>query len=153
MTWSLRVVGGDIVKGAGSALSTVSGSNKLVQDLEHWLLSNLGDDPLNPQYGSLLDAPAGTFIEFADGNTLFVSENREDLILSEIDRIIEEYQRRQFIRLEQEITAYDGRHTFSEGEIINSYVVEYEVVADTLYVDVVLETLAGVVTLALPFDL
>lgn len=150
MTWSLLIENGDLVKGKGNKLATVKGPEKVAQDLRIWLLSELGDDPLNPGFGSTIHLSPENFIEM-DDTVLFIPENRFDHIIEEIDRIIDAYQRLQLIRIEQEINLYNGQHTFSEGEIIEEYSIEYESIFDTLYVDIHLTMLSkATITVELP---
>lgn len=141
MTWSLRLQGGDLVKGQGNSLKTITGPEKVQQDLRLEILSNLGDDPLTPNYGSVIDFDSDVFVTLEE-ETLFVPEDRLDLIVEEIDRIIEGYQQRQYVRLQNETIAFNGRHTFSSGEIITGYGIEYEQVLTTLYIDIRLDLLS-----------
>lgn len=53
MSFDLAVINGDLVIKNG-ALSTVSGQNKLVQDLLKIALTSVGANPLQPWYGSLI---------------------------------------------------------------------------------------------------
>lgn len=145
MTWSLKIEGGDLSKGRGNSLQSITGSDKVQQDLRHWILSNLGEDPLTPNFGSIIDFDEETFVN-REVDTLFVPANRLDLIIEEIDRIIEEYQRNQFVRIQKETLKYNGRHTFSSGEIIQDYGIEYEQIYDTLYIDINLTLLSGAET-------
>lgn len=150
MTWSLLIENGDLVKGKGNKLATVRGPEKVAQDLRIWLLSELGEDPLNPTFGSTIHLSPESFVEMNEA-VLFVPEDRFEHIVDEIDRIIDAYQRLQLIRIEQEINLYNGQHTFDEGEIIEEYSIEYESIIDTLYIDIHLTMLSkAVITLELP---
>lgn len=142
MTWSLKIKGGDLVKGKGNSLSTITSSDKVQQDLNHWILSELGSDPFNPGYGSVIDYESDSIVPFsASGEAIYVHDSKIDLVVSEIDRIIERYQARQLSRMEQESVLYNGRHTFNSGEIITDYEISYEQVLDTLYIDITLTLL------------
>jgi phage baseplate assembly protein W len=144
MTWSLQLKGGDIVKGRGNALATLTGSEKVQQDLTHWILTNLGSDPFNPGYGSVIDYDSDTIVSAqVEGEVIYVPESKLDLVVGEVDRVVGRYQARQLSRIEQESVLYNGRHTFSAGEIITDYDIEYEQVLDTLYVDINLSLLSN----------
>jgi hypothetical protein len=137
MTWSLQLKGGDLIKGRGNSLATITGSDKVQQDLTHWILTELGTDPFNPGYGSVIDYDADTIVSTqVEGEVIYVPDSKLDLVVGEIDRIVERYQARQLSRIEQETVLYNGRHTFSSGEIIQDYQIEYEQVLDTLYIDI-----------------
>jgi translation initiation factor 2 beta subunit (eIF-2beta)/eIF-5 len=144
MTWSLKLSGGDLKRGKGNSLATVTGANKVQQDLFHWIMTELGRDPFNLSYGSVLSFEPGETISINGEEIVYVSEDKVDLVVSEINRIIEEYQKKQLARLREEIILYEGRHTFSEGEIIEDFFVEYEFLFDTLYVDIRLVMLNGI---------
>lgn len=152
MTWSLLIKNGDLVKGKGNKLATVSGPEKVAQDLRIWLLSELGDDPMNPGFGSTIHLSPESFVEMNE-DVIFVPEDRFDHIVDEIDRIVGEYQNRQLVRIEQEINLYNGQHTFNEGEIIEEYNIEYESILDTLYVDIHMTMLSReMITVELPVE-
>jgi len=54
MSFDLEVIGGDLVISSTGDLATVSGSNKLEQDLIKIAMTPLGGNPLQPWYGSLV---------------------------------------------------------------------------------------------------
>lgn len=142
MTWSLYLRNGDIARGKGNSLATVTGANKVQQDLSHWLMAELGSNPFYRSYGSLLEEEEGKTIVIGD-QVVSVADDKVTLVVSEINRIIEEYQKQQLARLRQEVITYEGKHTFSEGEIIEDFNVEYEHLFDTLYVQINLILLNG----------
>jgi hypothetical protein len=143
MTWSLKLQGGDLVKGKGNSLSTINGSDKVQQDLKNWILTEFGSDPFAPGYGSIIEHEENTIVKTGEDSSdvLFVPESKLDLVVSEVDRIISRYQALQLVRLQRETVEFNGRHTFSSGEIIQEYEIEYEQITDTLYVDVILTLL------------
>jgi phage baseplate assembly protein W len=53
MSIDLQIINGDLVISQG-ALSTVQDSQKLIQDILKILLTDVGADPLQPNYGSFL---------------------------------------------------------------------------------------------------
>lgn len=61
MTFSLAVANGDLVT-QGSELLIVSGSGKLKQDLELWLLTRYGSSRFHPTFGSALQSFIGGVI-------------------------------------------------------------------------------------------
>jgi hypothetical protein len=137
MTYSLLLKNGDLVKGHGNSLATIEGPGKVVQDLRLWLLEPLGTNPMSPSYGSLINGTEDTFHKVGQ-EAVFISADPLEKVLSEINRIIEAYLQQQLSRIEAEVVFYNGRHTFSAGEIIRDYDVQYEQVADQLHVDIVL---------------
>lgn len=144
MTWSLQLRNGDIQKGKGNSLATTTGYRKVEQDLFAWIMTELGESVFTPSFGSMIEFEPGGMIELGTGDVLYVNEDRIQLIISEIHRIIEEYQKRQLSRLRLEVAMYGGKHTFDPGEIIQDYRLEYEDVLDSLYVDIYLSLLSGV---------
>lgn len=117
MTWSLRVSNGDLVLN-GTRFETVSGENKLFQDLRCYLLERMGSDPLHRTYGSLLDGgvlPSGKIVPSPIARTDWRAVTLE--IESEIRRIAAEYQNRQLQRAKEDRLRY-GRSTLTAGEIL-----------------------------------
>lgn len=143
MTWSLKLAGGDLVKGRGNSLETSTGSDKVQQDLRNWILTEYGSDPLAPTYGSVINFESDTMVQNPNdpSTVMYVHDDKLTLIVEEVDRIVQLYQINQYARLQQEVIQYNGQHTFSSGEIIQSYQIEYEQLETTLYVDVILTML------------
>lgn len=137
MTWSLRLSNGDLVKGKGNSLSTVTGPDKVAQDLFAWFLEPYGSDPLNPNLGSFIDYPEGMVVNL-NGEEYVLPKNYRDLVVSEINRLLTDYVRRQRVRIRLEAGLYDGKHTLQEDEIIGDYEVIAEQVEDTLFVNITL---------------
>jgi hypothetical protein len=137
MTYSLLLKNGDLVKGHGNSLATVEGASKVTQDLRLWLLEPLGTNPMHKDYGSLLNGDEDTFHTIGQ-ESVFVSSEPLERVVSEIDRIVQAYMQQQLARMEAELVFYDGRHTFNAGEIIKDYSLNYEQIADQLYVDILL---------------
>lgn len=108
------------ISGPGG-FSTVTGTQKLVQDLRNWILEPRGTDPSTPDYGSTLDGgslPDGSWVEPAIGG-LATPEELMD-IEAEIRRILNAYQQQQATRINQEVILYSGKNTFAPGEILAS---------------------------------
>ena len=53
MSFDLSIEKGDIKIGSDGSLSTVSGNNKLRQDIIKILLTDIGDNKFHPKYGSM----------------------------------------------------------------------------------------------------
>lgn len=121
MTYSLNIMGGDLSLGGPGGLSTVTGGEKLIQDLKCWLLEAIGTDPLHPDYGSKLDgggAPGspqqwGMIGSEIDSTSLMMVE-------AEVRRILNQYQQQQVNRIQIEQTLYNGKNTYVMGEILYS---------------------------------
>lgn len=140
MSWSLRVSNGDLALDGGK-LGVVSGSNKLLQDLRHYILERMGTDPLHPSYGSLLDGgtrPNGQEVPSPLGRTDWNVVALE--IESEIRRIAANYQSRQVERAKAD-RLYYGKSTLDQGEILAAVqAVRFKQSLDALNVYVVIET-------------
>lgn len=145
MTWSLSLVNGDLSPAGPGGLGTVSGQQKLVQDLKDWLLEPRGTDPIHPDYGSTLDGgilPDGTYVDPVIGD-LLTSESLL-VIESEVRRVLAAYQQQQLDRITREAAQYGGKNTFAPGEILSSVsAVNVQQVADTVFVQIVIQTADG----------
>ncbi len=143
MTWSLRIFNGDLAKGYDNSLDVVWGSEKVIQDLICWIKEPIGTDPLNPQLGSFVDIgeTGQTFI--INNKMIDLPSDYQSLVISEIKRLIGEYQTIQQIRINQEVAQFGRVFTFEDDEIISNYNINYIVNYDTLYVTVDLETITG----------
>ena len=122
MTWSLRIENGDLVKGPGNSISTITGSEKVVQDLMCHIREPYGTDPLNPDLGSFIYTEEEGTVIYANGVTTFLSDDYSEMVVSEIRRIIEQYQEKQMARLRSELQEYNGLYTFSDNEIVENFI-------------------------------
>lgn len=119
MTWSLKVSGGDLQL-SGGGMQTVTGEQKLVQDLRCFILERIGTDDLHPRYGSTLNG--GTL---PDGREAPGIIGESDLsfaeleIESEMRRMVRLYQADQLQRAQSDQTIY-GKTTLSRGEVLVS---------------------------------
>lgn len=143
MTWSFHTKNGDLnLGGAGGGFATVTGQQKLVQDLKNWLLEPRGTDPLHPDFGAVLDGgllPDGSIADSLIGTQL----TNEALVLieSEVRRVLASYQQQQLDRLTRENTLYGGKNTFSAGEVLVGVTgVTLQQVSDTVLVTVSIQT-------------
>lgn len=148
MTWSLAISNGDISYGQ-NGLNTVTGSDKLVQDLSCTILEPLGTDYSDPNFGSVIEGGVD-----ADGivypGYIGAANNAamQGLIASEIQRICQNYQIDQIQRNQNDLSSY-GVSTLSAGEaLLNVTSVQVNQVDTMAYVTVDLTTGTGSVTLA-----
>lgn len=143
MTWSFHTRNGDLnLGGSGGGFATVTGQQKLVQDLKNWLLEPRGTDPLHPDFGAVLDGgllPDGSFADSIIGNEL--TSEALLLIESEVRRVLAAYQQQQLDRLTRETTLYGGKNTFAMGEILTAVQsVRLQQASDTVLVTVTIQT-------------
>ena len=118
MTYSLRLVDGNL-NPVGSALQTVSGREKLLQDLDCWFRENYRVDHHHPTYGSVLDSYIGGVV---DEETAF-------LVKTEVIRVLTGYQQLQIKRF------MDNPEIYQRGELIEDIEsVEAEVLYDSVYI-------------------
>lgn len=111
MSKSFEIVAGDLAV-RDRRLATVSGRDKLVQDLRLRVLEHLGGDPSNPALGTSFDSDRFLGTTFA--------ESLSDDARSELQRVLEGYQREQLGRIREETILYAGQTTLEEGETIRS---------------------------------
>jgi len=143
MTWSLKISNGDLAKGYDNNLEVVRGSEKVVQDLMCWIRHPIGTDPLNPQIGSLIEYGEQGKTYMINNSMVVLPDEYEELVVSEINRLIRQYQSVQNIRIEQEIFKFGRIVTFDQDEIIENFEVDYVKNYDTMYVSVNLQTISG----------
>lgn len=145
MSWSFHILNGDLNLGGPGGFATVSGTQKLIQDLKHWFLEPIGTDPMHPDYGSAFEGgvmPDGTQIEPQIGTVI----TGEALLAveSEVRRVLYAYQDQQLQRLNREAVLYSGKNTFAAGEILLSVDdVKVEQVADVVLATISLTTQSG----------
>lgn len=141
MSWSLAVQNGDLSI-SGSQLATVSKDRKLIQDLRHHILEQMGFDKLHPGYGSLLDG--GIDRDGVQHESLIAHESLQlgaILIESEIRRILADYQAQQLARARSDRYRYN-KTTFTANEVLATIRnIDLQQVEDTLHVLVYLTTL------------
>jgi len=143
MTWSLKISNGDLAKGYDNNLEVVRGSEKVVQDLMCWIRHPVGTDPMNPDLGSLIEYGEQGKTYMINKEMVVLPEEYEDLVVSEINRLIRYYQSYQGMRIEQEINQFGRIVTYDQDEIINNFNIDYIKNYDTLYISVNLETISG----------
>ena len=131
---------GDLVLSQAS-LSTVSGSDKLAQDLRAFILERMGTDDLHPEFGSLLDGGIrnGEYVEGVIGQSNDALSLA--LVQREIRRIVADYQARQLTRARNDAAIY-GKATLAKGEVLLSLSrIDTTQVEDTM--NITLDILAG----------
>lgn len=143
MTWSLQLRNGDLSLGNAS-YGTVTGEDKLVQDLRTYILEQMGTDDMHPTFGSLLNGGRledGTVVpgSIGDINDSFTQLEVE----SEIRRIVIDFQGRQLRRAKDDRTVF-GKTTLTRGEILLSVVdIDMQQTGDILNITIILQTAKG----------
>lgn len=116
MSWSLQIRKGDLVTN-GATLGTVSGSNKMVQDLRCAILERMGTDESHPWFGSLID---GGRLNGVEQPSVIATTDWNMAVLSiegEIRRLVDQYQKQQIARSESDRSRY-GKPTLSPSELL-----------------------------------
>jgi len=145
MTWSFDIRNGDLSLGGPGGIATVTGKQKLLQDLRCRLLEPIGTDPVNPTYGSNLDGgidSIGNQVVSHIGGLLSAAAIME--IEAEVIRCLQTHQKQQIDRIKREQDLYAGNTYFASSEIlyqINS--VEPTQIGSTLLVKVSIRTADG----------
>ena len=142
MSWSLALVDGDLTKGPGNSLGTVTAQNKVIQDLSCWFYHPFGVDPMNPTYGSFLDSAGGQSVTI-DNRTILLPENYKDLVDEEINRIINAYITNQGIKYNLQAQLYSGNIRITPDELLSSYTYTSTQLDTTLFVNISLSFAGG----------
>lgn len=118
MSWSLEIFNGDLtLNSRQSGVGTVTGNRKTLQDLKLALLESMGNDPMHPDFGSLLDGGMlsnGRIVDSMLGSASLSSFAVEE----EVRRTIQNFIDRQTERIKKDISAL-GRTTIPDSEIID----------------------------------
>lgn len=144
MSTSFKIQGGDLRVGAGRTFETVSGAQKLAQDLELWVLEHIGTDPATPDFGSRLDGGIinGVALESFIGQG--ATDERVAEIKQEITTLLSQYQQTQVAKMQREMILYNGNHTLSKDETLYTVdSIEAKAVVDKIIVRVGITTLSG----------
>lgn len=99
MSYSLKITNGDL-DNSTSTMGTISGIDKLTQDLSLWIRERYGIDRFHPDYGSIAESYIGNEI-----NDLNIHE-----LEAEVYRILNIYQQIQLISVQ----ANPGKFTLDE---------------------------------------
>jgi hypothetical protein len=142
MSWSLRLQNGDLALD-GTSLGSISGAQKLVQDLRCAILERMGTDDMHPQFGSLID---GGFANGREVPSLLGGNNWDHIALqveSELRRIATDYQRKQLDRIQQDRLTY-GSSTLTPSEVLAAISgIRLVQAQDALLVQVSIQTATG----------
>lgn len=139
MSWSLQIQNGDLSLNGGS-YGTVSGSQKLAQDLKCALLERMGTDDAHPNFGSLIDGGVANGVEQPSLIATTDWTHAIALIESEIRRIINQYQASQVRRSENDRMTY-GKPTLTPDELLVAISsIQFFQVQDALVVKVGIQT-------------
>jgi hypothetical protein len=140
MTWSLAIANGDLDV-SGASLGVTRGANKLVQDFRCALLEELGNDDMQPKWGSILDGGVGV-----DGTVYSGVIGEGDVRLAatmiegEVRRIGAYLQTRQLNRLKRERLTYNKVTLTASEMLVGITSVRILQTADELTVLVTLQT-------------
>lgn len=121
MSWSFHIKGGDLNTGGPGGYVLITGIQKLIQDLRHWILHPQGADPMHLGHGSSLDTGVrkdGSVVEGFIGTSIIRDRLLE--VESELRRILYSYQDQQLQRLLRDQELLDGKNTFAPNEILYS---------------------------------
>jgi hypothetical protein len=131
MSYSLALDSNGDLKQAGSVIGTVSGIDKLKQDLDIWFRERYQIDRFHPSYGSVLDSHIGGII-----SSLSIAQ-----ITQESSRILSNYQRKQK-------ESFDANpSSFTLDELITSIdSINVQQSLDSIYVNVIFTTASGSVS-------
>jgi hypothetical protein len=142
MSKSLALRNGDLQVGSGRAYETVTGREKLRQDLSLWLLERIGTDPMTPTYGSRLDGGLIDGREIPSYIGQLGTTQNLNLIRMEILDLLTSYQNMQLDKVRRETLLYRGRNTLEADEVIDSIdSVEVTQVGTTILARIILTTL------------
>lgn len=144
MSKSLAIVNGDLAIGPGRAFETVSGKQKLLQDLRLWVLERIGLDPSTPTFGSRFD---GGFINGEEVSGFVGQIDSQEMLMAirnETIELIQRYQAMQFDKIRNEAIMFGGDNTLDEGEVIDSIDdINVKSIGTTVLVQVRLLTIDG----------
>lgn len=144
MSKSLKLVAGDLSIGSGRTFETVSGSSKLAQDLELWILEHLGNDPDTPEFGSLLDGGTSNGVQIPSFIGEILTDERVGEIKQDISTLLAQYQQGQVTKMQREMALYNGNHTLSPDEILYTVdSIEATSIGTEIITRVSITTLAG----------
>lgn len=152
MSKSLAIVNGDLAIGPGRKFESVSGRDKLLQDLKLWVLEKIGTDPATPGYGSRLDGG----IEDGTNVPSFIGRIAQDQtvmeIRSEIIDLIIRFQAMQYDSIRAETIRYGGHNTMSADQVVSTIEsVDIKFVGTMVIAQVKIGTLDGtIVRLTMP---
>lgn len=152
MSTSLRIEGGDLVVGIGRSFETVSGAQKLAQDLRLWVLERVGTDPATPTFGNTLDGGFlnGVHVDGVIGQLMTTQRILE--VQAIVQDLLHQYQTTQLSRIKQDMVDFNGVNTLDAEETIDRVQsVNAKAIGDTIIVRAIVLTMAGkTLTVTLP---
>lgn len=135
MSKSLSIAAGDLTV-TGRHYDTVTGVDKLKQDLKCLMIERVGTDPATPDFGSQFETDAYIGNVYSE---ILAAEARAD-----VQELLQSYQSAQLEKIKQETIAYNGLNTLSADEVIqNIDSIDSVFSVDTLVIRVTLTTLAN----------
>jgi hypothetical protein len=144
MSKSLALTNGDLSLGGGRSFQTVSGREKLAQDLRLWILEKIGTDPATPDFGSRLDGgfvnnqPVPSFIG------QIISPDVLSAIRQDITNLVTRYQTLQYGKIRTETTRYLGSTTIDQNEAIATVNgIDVRAIGTTVLVQIDITTVAN----------
>lgn len=145
MSKSLSIATGDLSV-TGRHYDTVTGKDKLIQDLRCALIEQVGTDPATPEFGSQFETD--------DYLGQVFSETLADQARIDVMTIIQSYQQAQLTKIQQETVQYNGKNTFDADEVIETIdSIDSVFSGDTLVIRVLLTTIGGTeVKIDVPVD-
>lgn len=145
MAFSLAIKNGDLAIANGSLL-TVTGVPKMIQELRCWILTQMGSNPYQPAYGSLLEGGVkanGVAVESPIGNSYSSLGEIENFLNTEFQRIVSSYQILQRERIKEDQATYN-KITLNASEILKGITdISYEQNQDALKVVLTLQNMEG----------
>lgn len=129
---SLALVNGDLVIGGAGGYATLSGVERIRQDLTLALWEEYGTDRFHPRYGSIIKQYLGSPI----------TPELQQLVKAEVNRVIQNYiaiQQAEVIRG----TQYDVTGRYDTSDVVRSLdQIDVRTTLDAIYVMAALTTLA-----------
>lgn len=130
---ALEIKNGDLVIGPGG-YTTVSGAEKVRQDLSVAVREPYGSDRFHPRWGSILPEMIGGVID----------EFSRPRVIGEVQRVVSNYIARQSDELMASATKAGRRPSFSSGEVVAAVEsIDARQTYDRLHVRVIVRTLSG----------
>lgn len=134
--YDLKIVDGDISLNGDGSVKTVSGADRIIQELSCWLLEPIGTDRMYSAFGSILnDSIGGT-----------VSSTTKTDVKAEVTRVVNNYVTYQRKQYQEYVNGVNGNivNVWGAGDLIKSVVsIDVSAVADTVRVVVRLKLSDG----------
>jgi phage baseplate assembly protein W len=146
MSISLRLQHGDLAL-EGNSLASVSGGQKLLQDLRCTILTPQGSVEPHSEYGSILNDEISTNIIGAPNNS-----RAAVAIQAEVNRVCGNYQKQQIARNQADASTY-GRLTVTPDEtLLKIKEIEATPIEDKMIVAVTIETGNEEIKIVVPIE-